>query len=277
MALPFNAIDAWINPNLGTPADPKLQVQYLFPGLQERWERGTTLAQLLDEMDQAGVEKAVLCAGYNERDDVRWTCQAIEDHPERFVGSLVVDPRQGMSSVRLVESFHRDHGFKMIRLLAFETLLPYNDAAYYPIYAKCCELGLAVGVNVGIPGPFVPGRHQDPINVDDVCCFFPELTIIMSHGGEPWDAMCVKLMIKWPNLYYMSSAFAPRHIPKTILDYVNSRGANKVLWASDYPLLGLQRCTQELEKLDLRDEDRRYLLARGNAERLFFTSPVGSA
>ncbi len=35
----------------------------------------------------------------------------------------------------------------------------------------------------------------------------------------------VKLMLKWPNLYYSTSAFAPKHYPKAIIDYANSRGA----------------------------------------------------
>jgi hypothetical protein len=39
-------------------------VSYLFAGLRERIERGTTLEQLIDEMDAAGVTRAVLCSGY---------------------------------------------------------------------------------------------------------------------------------------------------------------------------------------------------------------------
>ena len=49
----------------------------------------------------------------------------------------------------------------------------------------------------------------------------------MRHGGEPWDELACKLMLKYPNLYYMTSAFAPKHYPQTIVDYANSRGAEK--------------------------------------------------
>lgn len=268
---PDGIIDAWINPNLGPPSDPKKNVGYLFPELQQRWERGTTLNQLVDEMDAAGVAKGVLCSGYGEPGDLEWVRKAVATFPDRFVGSHVIDPRQGMRAVRLAESLVRDDGYRLIRVLGLETQIPYDDAQCYPLYAKCVELGVPIGLNVGIPGPLVPGRHQHPLPIDDVCAFFPELTVVMQHGGEPWVDLCVKLLLKWPNLYYMTSAFAPRHIPEEIIRYANTRGADKVLFASDYPLLTHERCAAELAALPFRDETRFRKFISGNAEKLFFS------
>ena len=63
-------------------------------------------------------------------------------------------------------------------MLALETEIPYNDARYYPVYAKCAELGVPVGLNVGIPGTLWSlAKYQDPLAVDEVCAFFPELTV----------------------------------------------------------------------------------------------------
>jgi predicted TIM-barrel fold metal-dependent hydrolase len=270
MPLPFKAIDAWVNPNLAAPVGDDRNVDYLFPGLAERRRRGTTLEQLIDEMDEAGVERAVLAAGYGDIDDRQWVCDAVDRHPDRFAGSIVVDPHRGMEAVREVEHLARNHNFRMVRFLAFVSQIPYNHAAYYPVYAKCIELGLVVGVNVGIPGPRVPGRHQHPMALDEVAWFFPELTLVMSHGGEPWAELCVKLMLKWPNLYYMTSAFAPRHIPEPVFKFMNTRGADKLMWASDYPLLDFARCTAEIEGLPFRDEERRRKFARDNALRIIW-------
>ena len=36
----------------------------------------------------------------------------------------------------------------------------------------------------------------------------------MRHGAEPWPELAVKLMLKWPGLYYMPSAFAPKYYPR---------------------------------------------------------------
>lgn len=263
-------IDAWINPNLGPPSDSKKDVGYLFPELAKRWERGTTLSQLIDEMDEAGVAKGVLCSGYGEPGDLDWVRQAVGKYPDRFVGSHVIDPRQGMTALRLAENLVRHDGYRLIRVLGLETQIPYNDAKCYPLYAKCIELGVPIGLNVGIPGPLVPGRHQHPLAIDDVCAFFPELKVIMQHGGEPWVDLCVKLMVKWPNLYYMTSAFAPKHIPAQIIQYANTRGADKVMFGSDYPLLTHARCAAELVNLPFRDETRFGKFISGNAQRLFW-------
>jgi predicted TIM-barrel fold metal-dependent hydrolase len=266
----YPVVDAWVNPNFGPPSSDELDVGYLFPGLRERWERGTTLPQLIEEMDEAGVDKAVLCAGYGEVDDFDWVEKAVETHPDRFISSVVVDPRGGSKELRRVEHLVTQRGYRMVRSLAFETQIPYDHPYYFPLFAKCEELGVPIGLNVGIPGPLVPGKHQHPLALDEVCHFFPDLVVVMSHGGEPWADLCVKLMLKWKNLYYMSSAFAPKHIPKPIVDYMNTRGADKIMFASDYPLLGFDRCMAEIEAMPFRDEERRRKFMGGNAARVLF-------
>lgn len=265
----FPMADGWVNENDRTrPVDPA--VAKLFPDLSARRARGTTTEQLVEEMDAAGVTRAMLCAGYAGNDNLAWAEKAVQDHPDRFTASLALDPRLGMTAVRALDSAVRNSGVRMARVLALETQLPYDHAIYYPVYAKCVELGIPISVNVGIPGPPVGGRCQDPIALDDVCAFFPELVVVMSHGGDPWADMCVKLMTKWPNLYYMSSAYSPRRIPTEIVDYLNGRGADKVMWASDYPVLDFPKCREQIAVMPLRDEQRRRKFAHDNAMRVLF-------
>ncbi len=47
--------------------------------------------------------------------------------------------------------------------------------------------------------------------------------------------MAVKLMAKWPNLYYSTSAFSPKYYPKAIVNYANTRGADKIMYAGYFP------------------------------------------
>ena len=108
-------------------------------------------------------------------------------------------------------------------------------------------------MTVGLPGPRVPGEIQNPIYLDEPLWFFPELKVVMMHGGEPWEAMCVKLMLKWPNLYYMTSGFAPKHYPKAVMYYANTRGADRVMYSGYYPGLSYERLQSDLEGLELRE------------------------
>jgi predicted TIM-barrel fold metal-dependent hydrolase len=91
--------------------------------------------------------------------------------------------------------------------------------------------------------------------IDEVCWFFPELKFVMRHGAEPWVELAVKLMVKYPNLYYMTSAFAPKYYPKAIVDYANTRGSNKIMYAGYWPMgLSLERSFAELPDVPFNDE-----------------------
>ena len=64
----------------------------------------------------------------------------------------------------------------------------------------------------------------------------------------------VKLMIKYPNLYYSTSAFAPKHYPKAIVDYANSRGSDKILYAGYFPMgLTLERIFADMGKVPFKE------------------------
>ena len=88
------------------------------------------------------------------------------------------------------------------------------------------------------------------------------------HGCEPWEDLIVKLMLKWPNLYYSTSAFSPKYYPKAIIDYANTRGADKVIYAGYFPMgLSLDRIFGEFADVPFNDDVWPRFL-RGNAARV---------
>src|SRR5262249_35427498 len=159
---------------------------------------------------------------------------------DRLFVALRADPHEGMDAVRRIDALAR--AYPMIRAVSLSPhqIYPHiapNSKEYYPIYAKCVELDLAVYINVGFPGPRVPAFTQAPMALDEVCWFFPDLRVVMRHGGEPWTDVCAKLLLRWPNLYYATTAFAPRYYPREILELVNRRAPNQVIWAGYWPIL----------------------------------------
>ena len=79
----------------------------------------------------------------------------------------------------------------------------------------------------------------------------------------------MKLMLKYPNLSYMTSAFAPRHYPKAIVDYANTRGSDKIMYAGYFPMgLSLERIFKELEDVPFKNDVWPKFL-RENALRVF--------
>ena len=229
----------------------RLPVEYMFKGVPHEWGQGDDPVKVtLDEMDRWGIEKAVLGVAGDESQ------RAVREHPDRFVPIGHADPNRGMDGIRDMVKARETLGVRAFTCFP-AGLLPQvdiSDARFYPIYAKCIELGVPMFLNVGVPGPRVPMHCQHVEHLDQVCWYFPELTLVTFHGCEPWEDLAVKLMLKWPGLHYATSAFAPRYYPKAIIDYVNTRGADKVLYAGYFPMgLTLERIMTEMKDVPLRD------------------------
>jgi predicted TIM-barrel fold metal-dependent hydrolase len=76
-------------------------------------------------------------------------------------------------------------------------------------------------------------------------------------------------MLKYPNLRLMTSAWSPKRLPASLLHYMPTRAKNRVLFASDHPVLSMERCLGEAAALDLTDEVRDAWLC-DSAEACFF-------
>jgi predicted TIM-barrel fold metal-dependent hydrolase len=251
------------DPERDTMAMP---VEYMFKDNPNRLEEGEDpVAITLHEMDRWGVDIGLVGLGR----DV--TLGALRDHPDRFVASIEVDPNDITGAVRKIRAAHAEHGIKGVTTFpaGCNPQVPVSDRRYYPVYQTCIDLDIPIISNAGIAGPRFPSACQDVMHFDEVCYDFPELRIVMRHGAEPWEELAVKLMLKWPNLYYMTSAFAPKYYPKAIIEYANTRGADKILYAGYFPMgLSLERIFTELKDVPFRDHVWPKFL-RENAMRVF--------
>ena len=229
-------------------------VEYMFKDVPDDLpEDADPVDVVLREMDRHGIEKAMVGLGWERSASLR----GLETHPDRFIGSWAVDPNRGMDGVRDLVKAYETVGIKAATAFpaGYSPQVPIDDKRFFPLYAKCIELDIPIFMTTGVPGPRVPMACQRTELLDEVCWFFPELKVIMRHGAEPWDALAVKLMLKWPNLYYSTSAFAPRYYPQSIIDYANSRGAEKIMYAGYFPMgLSLERIFAELPHVPLKDD-----------------------
>ena len=226
--------------------DFEFPAQYMFkhvPHFEEHMD--DPVSYLLSEMDKHGISMAMVGTSF-KNDQAQ---KAIKDYPDRFFGSFEVDPNRGMEAVRELEAAVKELGVKSATAFpaGLTPQVPINDKKFYPIYAKCVELDIPICVCAGVPGPRVPFAPQEVGLIDEVCWFFPELKFVTRHGCEPWADLAVKLMLKWPNLHYSTSAFAPKFYPKDVIHFANTRGADKVMYAGYFPMgLTLDRIFSEM-------------------------------
>jgi predicted TIM-barrel fold metal-dependent hydrolase len=230
----------------------RFPVEYMFKDVPEGRDAVEDPVQTtLEQMDRYGITKGVIGTA---RDGV--SDRALREHPDRFVGRSSVDPNNGMDAIRRIVADHEEFDIRGVMVFPAGTFpqVPINDKKMYPIYAKCVELGISVWVNAGIPGPRLKGLCQHVELLDEVMYDFPDLVFVTMHGCEPWEELAVKLMLKWPGLHYCTSAFAPKYYPKAVIDYANTRGEDKVMYAGYYPMgLSLERIMREMPAVPLRD------------------------
>lgn len=269
--MPLRAIDPWVNTNMmggGPPPKWLLKVKDDYFKAGEDFLKELSVEELTAQMDAAGVEKAVLSVDAERPPEavIAFTQQS----PERFFLAANVDPTRHMRGVWALEHLAANAPVVMARVVPFLYDLPPNHRSYYPLYAKCIDLDLPISINTGIPGPPKPGECQHPMHLDRVCFELPQLRVCMAHGADPWWAEAIRLMIKYENLHLMTSAYLPKYFPAELLHYMNTRGQDKILYASDHPVLTMERCIDEAQKLDLRDGVLDKFLYQ-NAENLFFS------
>jgi len=226
--------------------------EYMFKQVPEKEfvDADDPVAVTVDAMDRVGIAQGMI--GVDEISQ-----EAMRRFPGRFFASAECDPHAGVEGLRRLRRLKDEFDIKAVGCFPAGTFpqVPINDKLMYPIYATCCELDIPIFCCAGVPGPRLKMNPQRVELIDEVMYDFPELVFVTRHGCEPWADLAVKLMIKWPNLYYSTSAFAPKYYPKAIIDYANTRGAHKVIYAGYFPMgLSLDRIHSEMPNVPFKDE-----------------------
>ena len=230
-------------------------VEYMFKDVpdKELTDSDDPISVTLREMDHWGVERGLIGVGGTDGTGAL----ALKRHPDRFIASSNFDPNTGMDGIRQIVREYETYGVRAVGCFPAGTFpqVAINDKKMYPLYAKCVELGIPVFCCAGVPGPRLKMDPQRVELIDEVMFDFPELVFVTRHGCEPWTDLAWKLMLKWPGLHYSTSAFAPKYYPKDIIDYANTRGADKLIYAGYFPMgLSLERIMTEMEDVPFRDE-----------------------
>ena len=277
------AIDAVVN--IWTPEALKIRPNRdaFFGGkmkVKDDTLRGITHEEMLRRMDAAGIEKSFLIAAKvgpilhksSYHVPYEMVAEAVNQYPDRFYGLAGLDPTEGMAGVRQLEKGVREYGFIGAHFYPHWFELAPDHAKWYPFYAKCVELDVPVQLQVGQSMLYDPNHRLRsvgrPITLDAVACDFPELKLIGIHVGIPWTEEMIAMAWKHPNVYIGTDAHSPKYWPESFKHYINTFGQDKVIFGTDFPVLGFERTRQEIEDLGLRPEARRKIL-RDNVLRIY--------
>ncbi|QKV19120.1 amidohydrolase family protein [Oricola thermophila] len=247
---------------------------------------GVEMDEYLRRMDAAGIERtfiaAVRCGDLNVKGSFEIPYERVAEvcaaYPDRLHGLAGLDPTRGMAGLRDLERAVREYGFVGAHFYPHWFGYAPDHAKWYPYYAKCCELGIPVMLQVGHNLVYSQERRLPsvgrPIALDQVAIDFPELPIIGIHIGVPWTDEMISMAWKHPNIYIGVDAYAPKHWPPQLVHYLNTYGRGKVLFGTDWPVIEPVRGVREIGELGLRPESHAALM-RETALKLFNLGPAG--
>ena len=226
-----------------------------------------TIEDTIKDMDEAGVDKAVIVAvdaettfGFKTPNEL--VAEAVKKYPDRLIGFAGVDPRKGKLALDELEYAVKELGMKGLKFIPHLNELRTNDPLFYPIYELAQDLGIPVLFHTG--NQFHAGtrlKYCHPIDLDDVAVDFPRLKIVAAHFGWPWVEEAIALALRHENVYLNVAGWAPKHYPEILIKYMNGPLKEKVLFGSDFPLLSRKRIIDELQRLPLKPEVLENLLS----------------
>lgn len=226
---------------------------------------------LLQEMDAAGVHKGVVVGrlagtlGSVPNADVQ---RIVAEHPGRFIGAASIDPTSRKGACATIDQALRD-GFKLINIEPGSYPVPMyaDDRRLYPIYAHCEDVGVPVIMMVGgTAGPDL--SYSDPIRTDRVLADFPQLKVVVAHGGWPWVNEILHIAFRRPNLYLSPDMYFSR-MPgwEEYVKAADSFLADRMLYASSFPFCPVKDYKTWFERLPIKPENLAKVMG-GNACRL---------
>jgi hypothetical protein len=237
--------------------------------------------RLLRLMDDAKVERAGLI-NYVAPDLMGFDdscCEFILDytkgHRDRMIPFGSVNPRLRKDcGARMRELI--DKGLGAVKVHPPHQLVNVNDyLGTHPhqaeIYEECQKAGLPVMIHTGTSiFPGARNKHASCMPVDDLAVDFPNLSIIMAHGGRPlYMEEAFFLVRRHPNVHIDISGIPPARL----MDYFPRLEAiaHKVLWGTDWPGPGvpdLKGNVAQFWELPLRPKTKRAILYENAAKLL---------
>lgn len=183
-----------------------------------------------------------------------------------------VNPYVAPDPARELERAVKDLGCRGLKLYPPYEYYYANDPLLYPLYAKAQELRIPIMVHTGssvFPGSRL--KYGDPIYLDDVAVDFPDLDLLIVHGGRGFWYDRAFFLTQLHRRVYLEISGLP---PQRLLRYFPrlERIAHKVIFGSDWPSAqggGIRANAEAVASLPLSPSAVEGILY-GNARRLLF-------
>ncbi|HBB42737.1 MAG TPA: amidohydrolase [Treponema sp.] len=229
----------------------------------------TGTSSLLREREKiAGVSKAVLLPVATKAQNVRSiNCFIINEQSEHeeFIGFGTV--HAGQENILEEVDFIINSKLNGIKLHPDQQKFPIDDERLYPLYDYLQNLPEAKKIPVIFHCGDPVSNLSHPLRLKKILHEFPKLKVVAAHLGG-WsifeDAVAV---LKGQECFYDISSCMYFIPAEKLKEYINTYGAERILFGSDFPMWDPVKEVERFYALPLNDEERE-LIAGKNAERV---------
>lgn len=208
----------------------------------------------IELMDKNGVDYSVILAemapltsGYVMNERVKEYCQA----STRMIPFCTLNPYLHSNMGKTLEDLCLNNSFKGIKLYPSYNYFYPNENFMYPLYTVAEGLGIPVLFHTGT-SIFSNSRlkYSNPIFIDDVAIDFPNMKIIMAHGGRgPWYNIASSLIRLHKNVYIDITGLPPKNLLNYFPDM--DRFADKFIFGTDWPSVDVSKNIDAIRKLNI--------------------------
>jgi predicted TIM-barrel fold metal-dependent hydrolase len=214
-----------------------------------------TADELVDHMDRAGVDKALVWLKPPYDRDIepenRAVYEATLKYPDRLLGFGWANPRLGEEATLAdIQRCYEEYGFYGIKFNGAQDDYVIDDPAIMPFFEKAAGYGKPIAFHVG--ADFYETTH--PYRLGRIAARLPETQFLMVHmggaGTPPLDRSAVETAARHPNITLIGSAVDER----AILGAIDVLGPERVCFGSDMPFR-LMHVVLAMYRAMLRDFD----------------------
>lgn len=190
------------------------------------------------------VDPSIMAVPVNLNDE-ELSCYC-NQYPNRLIGFTSINPDR-YKPHKKVERAVKEFGMKGVKLYPHSGFYP-NDMRLNLVYEKCAELDIPVMIHTGIKAvSWQSLKYNNPVYVDDVATNFPDLKIVMCHGGYPWVEEFMVVAYSNPNVWvdltfldYIENTYKnPGLTENTVKRLINLIGPERILWGTEGPYMNL--------------------------------------
>lgn len=225
-------------------------------------ENKTTPKMMLDIYDKLGIEKAAISSwnlAYDPPAGNDEVAAIIKEFPDRFIGMGVISPRWSPNVADEVDRC-MDLGMRGFKLHPTLNSWYADSPLVYPVMERIAKYNVPVLFHTW------NDSFSHPSRVGKLAKLFPTVDIVMGHMGfEDWYEASY-LAKELPNVYLDTTG--QYNEVRTFRESVRICGAEKLVFGTDGPAMGMKAELVKIHDADLMDDAKRLILGE-NAKKLF--------